>query len=84
MVDLRTGPGLRCQSVGVLDLYARNFEERQLTEREYVISSDQRTSIQTRCRCHPTLPPGKARMMRVDSGIFTPQTIRTPHLPQAH
>src|SRR3954449_6843155 len=23
------------------------------------------TSIQARCRCHPTLPPGRARAMRV-------------------
>jgi hypothetical protein len=31
-----------------------------------VISSDEKTSIQARCRCHPSLPPGKARMMRVN------------------
>ena len=24
------------------------------------------TSIQARCRCHPTLPPGRARLMRVE------------------
>ena len=33
---------------------------------KYVISSDEKTSIQARCRCHPTLPPGKARRMRVN------------------
>lgn len=32
----------------------------------FVISSDEETSIQTRCRCHPSLPPGTARMMRVN------------------
>jgi len=31
-----------------------------------VISSDEKTSIQARCRCHPSLPPGKARMIRVN------------------
>jgi hypothetical protein len=31
-----------------------------------VISADEKTSIQARCRCHPTLPPGKARMLRVN------------------
>lgn len=31
-----------------------------------MISSDEKTSTQARCRCHPTLPPGKARMMRVN------------------
>ncbi|WP_206061824.1 hypothetical protein [Nonomuraea basaltis] len=30
------------------------------------ISADEKTSIQARCRCHPTLPPGAARMMRVN------------------
>ena len=25
---------------------------------DYVISADEKTSIQARCRCHPTLPPG--------------------------
>jgi len=31
-----------------------------------VISSDEKTSIQARCRCHPTLPPGLSRLMRVE------------------
>ena len=30
-----------------------------------MISADEKTSIQARCRCHPSMPPGKARMMRV-------------------
>ena len=50
----------------VLDLYARIFDGRRLTRREYVISSDEKTSIQARCRCHPSLPPGNARLMRVE------------------
>jgi hypothetical protein len=31
-----------------------------------VICADEKTSIQARCRCHPTLPPGTARAMRVE------------------
>jgi hypothetical protein len=31
-----------------------------------VVSADEKTSIQARCRCHPTLPPGVARSMRVE------------------
>ncbi|MFD7321659.1 transposase [Streptomyces sp. NPDC059875] len=31
-----------------------------------MISSDEKTSIQARCRCHPTLAPGQARAMRVN------------------
>ena len=50
----------------VLDLYQRVWDGKPLGPNEYVISADEKTSIQARCRCHPTLPPGKARMMRVN------------------
>jgi DDE superfamily endonuclease len=50
----------------VLDLYAGMFQGEPLGEGEYVISADEKTSIQARCRCHPTLPPAKARVVRVE------------------
>jgi transposase len=50
----------------VLDLYEGRWEGRALRSGELVISSDEKTSIQARCRCHPSLPPGRARMMRVN------------------
>jgi transposase len=50
----------------VLDLYEGRWEGRTLRSGEFVISSDEKTSIQARCRCHPSLPPGRARMMRVN------------------
>jgi transposase len=50
----------------VLDLYARVFDGVPLGEGEFVISADEKTSIQARCRCHPTLPAGLARTMRVE------------------
>nr|WP_239079397.1 transposase [Streptomyces sp. SID7909] len=50
----------------VLDLYARTWQGKALGEDEYVISADEKTSIQARCRCHPTLAPGQARAMRVN------------------
>jgi hypothetical protein len=59
-------PAFAAQAAVALDLYARIFDGRRLTKRDYVISSDEKTSIQARCRCHPTLPPGKARLMRVE------------------
>ncbi|MGW4234437.1 hypothetical protein ACWEF9_35095 [Streptomyces sp. NPDC004980] len=31
---------------------------------EYVISADEKTSVQARCRCHLTLAPGRAGAMR--------------------
>ena len=49
----------------VLDLYARVWAE-PLGADDYVISCDEKTSIQARCRCHPTLPPGRSRTMRVE------------------
>lgn len=50
----------------VLDLYGRQFEGKRLEPDEYVISADENTSIQARCRCHPTLPASKSRAMRVE------------------
>jgi transposase len=50
----------------VLDLYARIFEGKPLRANELVICADEKTSIQARCRCHPTLPPGRSRPMRVE------------------
>ncbi|MQA00153.1 MAG: hypothetical protein GEU80_12650 [Dehalococcoidia bacterium] len=31
-----------------------------------MLSADEETSIQARCRCHPTLPPASRRAMRVE------------------
>jgi transposase len=50
----------------VLDLYAGFWDGQPLGENDFVVCADEKTSIQARCRCHPTLPPGKARMMRVE------------------
>ena len=36
----------------VLDLYQRVFQAAELGTDEYVISADEKTSIQARCRCH--------------------------------
>lgn len=59
-------PDFATKAQRVLDLYERRWNGRKLEPGEYVISSDEKTSIQARCRCHPTLPPGRARMMRVN------------------
>ncbi|MFC5201880.1 IS630 family transposase [Streptomyces kaempferi] len=61
-----TDPGFRAKTQRVLDLYARTWRGVPLGEDEYVISADEKTSIQARCRCHPTLAPGQARAMRVN------------------
>ena len=59
-------PDFAAKAAVVLDLYARVFEGKPLGSDELVISADEKTSIQARCRCHPTLPPGRARLMRVE------------------
>jgi DDE superfamily endonuclease len=59
-------PDFAAKAARALDLYARIWDGEPLGESEFVICADEKTSIQARCRCHPTLPPGKARMMRVE------------------
>ena len=59
-------PDFAAKAARVLDLYARIWNGVPLTGDEYVISSDEKTSIQARCRCHPTLSPGTARTMRIN------------------
>jgi hypothetical protein len=50
----------------VLDLYGRRWHGKALHPADFVISADEKTSIQARCRCHPTLPAAAARAMRVE------------------
>ncbi len=50
----------------VLDLYAGSWEDKPLGRKDYIISSDEKTSIQARIRCHPTLPTAPGRPMRVE------------------
>lgn len=59
-------PDFAPKAARVLDLYARCFEGQVLGPNEFVICADEKTSIQARCRCHPTLPPGRSRPMRVE------------------
>jgi transposase len=59
-------PDFAGKAAVVLDLYARVFDGKPLGPDDYVLCADEKTSIQARCRCHPTLPPGRARMMRVE------------------
>ena len=59
-------PEFAAKAARVLDLYARIWAGAPLGSNDYVICADEKTSIQARCRCHPTLPPGKARAMRAE------------------
>ena len=57
-------PAFAAKATRVLDLYAGIWEGEPLGQGDYVICADEKTSAQARCRCHPTLPPGKARALR--------------------
>jgi transposase len=59
-------PDFAAKAARALDLYEGSFEGAELGVGEYVISADEKTSIQARCRCHATLPPSQARVMRVE------------------
>jgi hypothetical protein len=50
----------------VLDLYSGTWEGKPLGLKDYILSSDEKTSIQARIRCHPTLPTAPGRPMRVE------------------
>ena len=50
----------------VLDLYAGRWNGKPLGPDEYVISADEKTSIQARRRLHPTQPPRAGQPMRVE------------------
>jgi hypothetical protein len=50
----------------VLDLYQGYWRGERLDPFDRVISSDEKTSIQARVRCHDTLPPGPGRRRRVE------------------
>ena len=50
----------------ILDLYAGTWQGCELLEDEFVLSSDEKTSIQARVRIHPSLPGAPGKPMRVE------------------
>jgi hypothetical protein len=59
-------PDFEAKAGPVLDLYQRRWEGRSLRPDEYVISADEKTSLQARIRLHPTQPPAAGQAMRVE------------------
>ena len=54
----------------ILDLYERVWEGVPLQKNDFVISADEKTSVQARRRKQPTLPPAPERAMRVEHEYF--------------
>jgi hypothetical protein len=59
-------PEFAAKAGRVLDLYQRQWQGQPLTQEEFVISTDEKTSIQARHRIHPTLPPQPGQPMKVE------------------
>ena len=59
-------PDFAAKAGRILDLYQRQWQGQPLTEDEFVISADEKTSIQARHRIHPTLTPQPGRPMKVE------------------
>ena len=59
-------PDFAVKAGRILDLYARRWQGKPLGRKDFVISTDEKTSIQARRRIHPTLAPGPHRSMRDD------------------
>lgn len=59
-------PDFGAKAGRILDLYAREWEGKPLEENAFVISADEKTSIQARIRKHPSSPPRPGRARRVE------------------
>ena len=59
-------PQFAAKAGRMLDLYARRWEGQPLTTDDFVLSTDEKTSIQARLRRHLTTPPGPGQPMRVE------------------
>lgn len=59
-------PDFTLKAGRILDLYARQWDGKPLSINEFVISADEKTSIQARHRIHPTLAPNPDQPMRVE------------------
>jgi len=51
----------------ILDLYAGTWQGQFLGPKDHVLSADEKTSIQARIRCHPSLPPASGRPAYIEN-----------------
>jgi len=59
-------PDFALKAGRILDLYAKQWEGKRLRLDEFVLSTDEKTSIQARVRKHPTSPPRPHEATRVE------------------
>ena len=61
-------PDFAVKAGRILDLYQRVWEGMPLQDNDFVISADEKTSVQARRRKQPTLPPGPERVVGARRG----------------
>lgn len=59
-------PDFAAKAGRILDLYDRQWEGHPLRDDEFVLSADEKTSIQARVRCHATRAPQPGQPMKVE------------------
>jgi hypothetical protein len=59
-------PQFETKAGRILDLYGRIWNGKCLKDDEFVVSADEKTSIQARTRLHPTLPTKPGSAMKVE------------------
>ncbi len=59
-------PNFAAKAGRVLDLYQGHWEGAPLGRHDFVLSADEKTSIQARIRIHPSLPPAPGRCTRIE------------------
>jgi DDE superfamily endonuclease len=59
-------PAFAKKAAPILDLYAGLWEGQALGPKDFVLSSDEKTSIQARRRCHAETPPRRRRRRRIE------------------
>ena len=59
-------PEFAAKAGPILDLYQRQWAGTALKEDEFVISADEKTSVQARRRIHPTIPTQPGKPMKVE------------------
>jgi hypothetical protein len=63
-------PDFAAKAGRILDLYGRVWQGHPLNSRDFVISADEKSSIQARRRKQPTLAPAPGRSTRVEHEYF--------------
>jgi DDE superfamily endonuclease len=59
-------PHFAAKAGPILDLYAGMWQGKPLGPQDHLLSADEKTSIQARCRCHPSLPPAPGRAAYIE------------------